>query len=527
MENNNYINSNRNNFLEENNDELILSKFLNFLNRKKKQIFYATFGATTLVILYTYTLKSIWQGNFKILVDAPLTNTPSINNRLQDLFTINGLKGGGSNLKETQKVLLKSQYIISDIYNNFKIKKSEKGISVNSFEEWADSKLALSFEKDSSILVVKLKDEDKVLIIKTLKEIAKKYQDYSIADKIKQTSQGINFLKNQRDLLSNNSLISLTKLNKFSIDNGIGDFDGFVGIDQNNSTENLIKAFKNSNNNTNNIYNSNLENTGAGQRFRTQFLLLENYEALYTDLSAKLKANSKTLKELKVKIDNLRNNLKRPNEILLEYRNLKRVAERDISILRQVESELSLLKFENAKKQEPWLIVSEPIIEENRISPIRSQAALTSILLSSLFSIFFIYKKEKGEGIIYDIEDLIISFPYKFLDKLFLNDKKLNTIIITNEIKNNSKDLALEKNNFGFIHTSLKSNMENNKFNILDNESLNKKFNVNLTDKSKIDECDAIFVFIEIGLVRKKELLILTKYLDSYRDKVLGWFLIE
>ena len=57
-----------NSFHANNEDEILIGRFLNFLNRKKKQILSATFGATTLVVLFTYTQKNIWQGNFRILI---------------------------------------------------------------------------------------------------------------------------------------------------------------------------------------------------------------------------------------------------------------------------------------------------------------------------------------------------------------------------------------------------------------------------------------------------------------------------
>ena len=69
-------------FHENNEDELLIGKFINFLKRKKKKIFSATIGATTLVVLFSYTQKNIWQGNFKILVEESEAEMPSFNNGL-------------------------------------------------------------------------------------------------------------------------------------------------------------------------------------------------------------------------------------------------------------------------------------------------------------------------------------------------------------------------------------------------------------------------------------------------------------
>ena len=90
------------------------------------------------------------------------------------------------------------------------------------------SKNFIGIWEKSNILTVKLKDENKELIIKTLNSILKNTK-YSIADKVEKLLK-LAFLENQKDLVNTNSLKSLTKLNEFSIANDIGDFDGFIGI---------------------------------------------------------------------------------------------------------------------------------------------------------------------------------------------------------------------------------------------------------------------------------------------------------
>ena len=123
----------------------------------------------------------------------------------------------------------------------------------------------------------------------------------------------------------------------------------------------------------------------AGIRFRNQFLLLEKYEAEYVNLSAKLTKNSTYLKNLKLRIDNLRNSLKRPNEILIKYRELTKKVKRDEGILNNVEKQLGLFKLEKAKQIDPWEIISIPTIE-GKVFPKRSQTAIIYFILSFLFS---------------------------------------------------------------------------------------------------------------------------------------------
>ena len=65
--------------------------------------------------------------------------------------------------------------------------------------------------------------------------------------------------------------------------------------------------------------------------------MLEDNEAKLLELSARLKPNSKTLSNLKIKIKNLKEFLKRPNQILLEFRELNRLAKRDETFLANIE----------------------------------------------------------------------------------------------------------------------------------------------------------------------------------------------
>ena len=62
------------------------------------------------------------------------------------------------------------------------------------------------------------------------------------------------------------------------------------------------------------------------------------------------------------KINNLRETLKRPNEILLKFRELTAQAERDENLLNDIEYELVLTNIEIARQKEPWQLISEPTI---------------------------------------------------------------------------------------------------------------------------------------------------------------------
>ena len=68
------------------------------------------------------------------------------------------------------------------------------------------------------------------MIMNTLKLISSKYQSYSKSDQIRTVTQTIKYLESQKKLMQEKSYLSKQKLNKFTIENGLGNIDGFVGL---------------------------------------------------------------------------------------------------------------------------------------------------------------------------------------------------------------------------------------------------------------------------------------------------------
>ena len=74
----------------------------------------------------------------------------------------------------------------------------------------------------------------------------------------------------------------------------------------------------------------------------------------YAYYSSILKEKSSLLKNLKIKIESLRKELKRPNEILIKYRELVKSAKKYEDLRNQIENELLMTELEIAKQQFPW-----------------------------------------------------------------------------------------------------------------------------------------------------------------------------
>ena len=119
-----------------------------------------------------------------------------------------------------------------------------------------------------------------------------------------------------------------------------------------------------------------------------------------------------------MKIDNLREALKRPNEILIKYRELSTIASRNESISKDVESSLEVLKLNKIKTPDPWKLISDPTLDSK---PVNRNKVLYLILpisfaafLSSIISII----REKLSGKIFELDDYENLIRYKYLDSL-------------------------------------------------------------------------------------------------------------
>ena len=253
--------------------------------------------------------------------------------------------------------------------------RNDKNLTNINYKYWVKTTLKVNFEDGTDILTISFMDHDKDFILETLNQISKRYQNYTRLVKERELNNLLIHLRSQEKKFTEQSINSKKELNKFSIENGLGDIDGFVSLGY------QEKKLDFNNINSNNIDLSNLtglnqtlsnSDSKAGQRFAKQFSLLEEYEARYTNYSSKLKPNSKTLKDLKLKIENLRSSLKRPNEILIKYQDLVRTSSRDENLLSNIKEERIINEIELARQSNPWQVL-EPTIDETRVYPNRKK----------------------------------------------------------------------------------------------------------------------------------------------------------
>lgn len=525
FENNNYPN----NLNDINNESLDLNLLYKVLLREKKVILLITTISTLISITFSIFQKPIYKGNFEIVVRDNKQN--SLNSRNSMIFELANIPT--SSQSSTQELILKSPLVLNPIFESVKRNYKSRGIDINglSYKDWLRTKLKINFIDKSDVLEINFIDEDKGLILNTLRDISSRYQNFSKRDRNKNLKSIISFLEKEQKDLKLKSEKSMSELSKFSIDNGLGDIDGFVdiGSGNNNSLQNLSRNFlsqmeQNSIGplNYTDLNIQDLDNSKSGQRFSQQFNMLETYESRYTDLSSKLKPNSRILKNLELKIANLKSSLKRPNEILLKYRELKRISQRDNQTLIDIEGKLVSYKLENARQLDPWELISTPRVEEGRIAPKRKKNVAITFLISFVIASIIAYIKDKRSGYIFDFIPLKSRINCSYLYDLSIN-KKLISKNIVNSIVNKYMETLDEKGKIGVINFDEDLSLNKNNCFIDDD----KKFiNLDIQYENSLNKFDKIIILVSSFKKNIKDIDLLNKYIKIYEDKIIGWFYI-
>ena len=518
----------KNNNMEEivSKEEIDFRPLFNIFKRNLKFIIITTFSVTITSVIYSLLKTPIYRGGFEIVVEE--NNDNPMNNLSEGAMIRNAFSNfsfDNTQLK-TQEFILKSPSVLLPVYNYVMKNDISNSSQKLDYKTWFNDNLEIKFAKDTNILSIYYKNKNKLYILDVLELISKRYQEYSKMNREKKIMRSIEFLSDQKVNYKIKANLSRKELNKFAIDNGLGDLDGFLnnslgatslnGGNLINSQDFQLDQLRDLILNQTNQSGSNLR---LNQRYQQQFTLLENYEAQYTNLSSVLKPESNTLKNLNIKIKNLKESLKRPTEILLKYRELKSIAERDESIFNNIEDELALIKLEKIKKTDPWQLISEPTIDRLRVSPKRGRIVLSAFSLSILFGWVLSYLKEKLSSKIYCLFELKKILNSNFIDTIYsnninLSNKILKNIIIKNKIKNNIGLILLDQRELATNNNFLKD--------------LDIKFNlINLDNENSVDQTEKLLILLEEKNILKKDVQLLNQYQRIYEDKIIGWVLIK
>ncbi len=495
------------------NDDLNLKKIFRSLSRNIKFIsLFTLFGAITSTII-TLSKKDIWQGNFQIIVT---NNQPLNSEKFKGLGSFSSLIENENDLNDnrTQLEILKSPSVLLPVFKYVEEAKklNDSNFKNLNYESWLNNNLEIKFKNNTSVLEIKYMDKNKELIIEVLELISSRYQDYSKSDHEKNLIKTKNFLSSQIEKIRKKANNAKKKLNDFSMKNTID--TSMVNSDLKSSDiENYERKSQ--------IQLGN----NPQSRYKYLFDQLITYESQYLELSNNYKKTSPTLVNLKTKIDNIKNLLRRPTEIIIEFNELQANANRQYSILSDLEQDFALTNLSIARQKDPWKLISDPKIRSIRYAPNRKKDLLFGTIISLLLSFIISYIREDKKGIIYELDELKRNKVEKYFGKLYsfnedFNDEIIDAILLEQNIKINESQIGILSISKNFLN-------KNHNFSQKNFFSSNKIKVINHLDIASIKKCDFIITTYSLGEISFEQLNKTNDLLRMFNPNIIGWMIID
>ena len=549
-----------NNTSQTNNDDINFSAIFSSIKRRKKSFLIIAFSLTILSGIYAFKKKSTWEGTFQIVLRQN-QQISSMSSLLSTSNPISLLRDRSSQKKlNTEILILQSPSVLKPIYDYVKSEYNQLGFDTSSFKfrEWKKN-LLVKVEKKSNVLSIYYRDNQKKLIIPVLNQISEKYQEYSGRDRLKSLKKSQEYLNTQIYNYKDKTKESSRQLQAFSKLHNIGILpievikdereDGksnkkssvsnelmldleskFIGakneveltdqklaqlanIDKNASLNEKIAIFSKLDNSygqsseiKKQISEIDEELVRYETGFNNEYPKIKNLELLKKETFKLLQeAVIGSLKGKRKEAIAIQNASKRSEKVIAKYKELYRQAKLDLQTLSNLEIERNINALSLAKKNDPWQLISNPLLFDKPVLPNKPRIILTGILFGIIFGTLFAKYKDKKSGLIYEKNDLDNFLNYKKLfDFSNIEEDKLDSIVeIFIEkyiIKENLVVLTL-----GDFSSKVSSN-------ILELIKENKKKIQIFDDLKDIEDCSKVLILISLNNLSKKELIYLQKF---------------
>ena len=441
-------------------DEIDLRQVAGALLRHKRLI--AAVAGATLVLsgLYAFLKKPVWEGQFQIVLQneqQPSSGAASLLQSNPGLANLIGA-GGGENQLETEVKILESPSVLKPVFDYVKSQKEKSGEDVSEwrYTDWLKDNLTIELEKGTSVLNLQYRDTDQPLILPVIDRISKAYQAYSGRDRAKGISQAITYLDEQIKVYQAKSVASLRKAQQFAIEQDLTALKGDGASDDEIKNAINIEAIRVQAANQIRSINEQLKQLNAlGDSPETLMYLGRNIPELASQglpqtldsidtqlalLRAKFTDNDDSIRRLLEKRRLLIEVFKRqtygylyakrtaaearlaaaerPKGILIRYRELLRTAARDEATLTKLEAERQVLALEQARKTDPWELISTPTLLDKPVAPRKKRIVALGLLAGLVLGSGSALLVDRRTGLVFSIEELQGLLPCPLLKHL-------------------------------------------------------------------------------------------------------------
>ncbi len=490
-------------------DEIHMKDVFKFFKRNYKFISIITFFSIIISIFYSLRIKPTWRGEFQIVLESQ-TRSQSPFDNFAGAKILSGI--GDEDIDTATEIeILKSPLVMKPVFSLYKElnqgnSKNKKGLY---YKKWLATKLEIELVEDTVVLTIKYKDSNKSSILPILNLISTQYQNYSGRERDISLTNSIKYVDLQIAKKKKETKNSLLALQKFSIENNLGGFDGMIPINLQTNPENI---------------NFNMT-SNASQRYNLHFQLLTRLESQLIEKSAFYKKNSVPIINLERKIESLKDSLKRPSKILLEYREISRQAFIDESSLADLERQKSFLEIKKLESTKPWDLITTPTLDEIKFAPNKTNIVKFWALIGLILGIISAFIKEFKTGKIFSQDKLKNIIPFRFLKSL----KYQNGNFSSKELETLS-NTCFSQRNATYNLLNLNDEIDNNFYEQFLNEIKTKNDSSRLeivNNLSEVEVNDINFILIKEGSVTSEQISDFLTDIDLFKIKISGWFLLN
>jgi len=324
------------------------------------------------------------------------------------------------------------------------------------YSEWLKDNLTIKLEKGTSVLNLAYRDNDQALVLPAIERISRAYQAYSGRDRARGLAQGITYLDQQISNYRKQSLASLRIAQQFAIEQDLtalkGESKGDTEVVNSLNIEAIRVQAANEIRNINEQLKQlrSLNNEPEALMYMGSNIpelaskgLPQTLDRIDTDLAilrAKFTDREDSILRLKerrrVLIDTLKRQTygylyakrtaaqarlaaaERPKGVLIRYRELLREAARDEATLTRLEGERQLLALEQARKKDPWELISTPTLLDRPVSPKKGRNLALGLLAGLVLGSGAALVAERRSGLVFAREELAAALPGELLAEL-------------------------------------------------------------------------------------------------------------
>ena len=443
-------------------DEIDLGQLVASLRRRWRLIAQVAGGTLLLSAAVTLLQKPVWEGEFQIVLADPdkkqggaaaqlLAQNPA-------LASLIGSGGGGKDSLETEVKILESPSVLKPVFDFVKTSRQRAGENVDRlrYADWLKDDLKIKLEKGTSVLNLAYRDTNKPLVLPVIDRISKAYQVYSGRDRERGLVRGVAYLDQQIELYRLRAVASLRAAQRFAIEQdltaldrrGKGDEEVVnslnieaIRVQAANEIRNIneqLKQLRSLGSDPNTVmFQGLLIPELAAQGLPQRLNAIDNQLAFLRSKFTEREDSIRTLKEerslliglLKTKafgfLEAKRSAAQarlaaadRPKGVLIRYRELLRVAARDEATLNKLEDERRVLALEQARKPDPWQLISTPTLLDKPVSPSKGRNLALGLLAGLVLGSGAALVAELRSGRVFATDELQAALPGPLLARL-------------------------------------------------------------------------------------------------------------